>query len=142
MSDAIRITHTATRKPKPKDHELGFGTIFTDHMFVADFQEEKGWYDPRIEPYGPIPLDPAAAVLHYAQAIFDGLKAFRGKDGKVRLFWPQKHIERMNNSARRLCIPEVDPELGLQSLVDVVRVDQEWVASSVGTALSIRPTTV
>ena len=111
-------------------------------MFVADFQDEKGWYDPRIEPYGPIPLDPAAAVLHYAQAIFDGLKAFRGKDGRVRLFRPQKHVERMNMSARRLCIPALDQELALQSLVELVRLEQEWVPSSVGTALYIRPTII
>ena len=139
MSDAIRITRATTKKPKPKDSELAFGTVFTDHMFVADFQEEKGWYDPRIEPYGPIPLDPAAAVLHYAQAIFDGLKAFRGQDGRVRLFRPQKHIERLNNSARRLCIPTLDPEFALQSLVSLVGLEQAWVPSSVGTALYVRP---
>jgi branched-chain amino acid aminotransferase len=139
MSDAIRITRASAKKPKPKDTELGFGTIFTDHMFLADFQEEKGWYDPRIEPYGPIPLDPAAAVLHYAQAIFDGLKAFRGHDGRVRLFRPQKHIERMNNSARRLCIPTLDPDFALQSLVTLVGLEQAWVPSSVGTALYVRP---
>jgi branched-chain amino acid aminotransferase len=139
MSDPIRLTRATARKPKPKDTELGFGTVFTDHMFVADFQEEKGWYDPRIEPYGPIPLDPAAAVLHYAQAIFDGLKAFRGQDGKVRLFRPQKHIERMNNSARRLCIPPLDAEFALQSLVTLVGLEQAWVPSSVGTALYVRP---
>jgi len=142
MSHAIRVTHATHRKPKPRDHELGFGTVFTDHMFVADFEEEKGWYDPRIEPYGPIPLDPAAAVLHYAQAIFDGLKAFRGQDGRVRLFRPQKHVERMNHSARRLCIPELDPDLALQSLVELVRLEQDWVPSSVGTALYIRPTII
>jgi branched-chain amino acid aminotransferase len=111
-------------------------------MFVADFQDEKGWYDPRIEPYGPLSLDPAAAVLHYAQAVFDGLKAFRGQDGRVRLFRPQKHVERLNQSARRLCIPAVDPDLALQSLVDLVRVDHDWVPSSVGTSLYIRPTIV
>ena len=92
MTQPIRITRATQKKPKPRDNELGFGTVFTDHMFVADFQEEKGWYDPRIEPYGPIPLEPAAAVLHYAQAIFDGWKAFRGKDGRVRLFRPQNHF--------------------------------------------------
>src|SRR5215813_6475686 len=95
MTDAIRIVKAAAHKPKPKDADLTFGTVFTDHMFVADFQEEKGWYDPRVAPYGPIPLDPAAAVLHNAQAVFDGLKAFRGVDDKVRLFRPQKHVERM-----------------------------------------------
>ena len=139
MSEPIRITRATAKKPHPRDNELGFGTVFTDHMFVADFQEEKGWYDPRIEPYGPLALDPAAAVLHYAQAIFDGLKAFRGKDGKVRLFRPQKHIERMNHSARRLCVPGLDPEFALQSLVTLVGLEKDWVPSSVGTALYVRP---
>ncbi|HKB23538.1 MAG TPA: branched-chain amino acid aminotransferase [Methylomirabilota bacterium] len=142
MSEPIRVTRAATKKRKPKDSDLTFGTVFTDHMFVADFQEEKGWYDPRIEPYGPFSLDPACAVLHYAQAVFDGLKAFRGKDGQVRLFRPQKHIERLNNSARRLCIPPVDPELALKALVELVRIEKEWVPSTVGTSLYIRPTII
>jgi branched-chain amino acid aminotransferase len=142
MIEPIRITRATTRKPRPKDAELGFGTVFTDHMFVANFQEEKGWYDPRVEPYGPFPMDPAAAVLHYAQAIFDGLKAFRGVDGKVRLFRPQKHVERMNGSAKRLCIPALDPELGLESLTRLVAIDRDWVPSLVGTSLYIRPTIV
>ena len=142
MSEAIRITKSTTLKPKPKDADLGFGQIFTDHMFLADFQEEKGWYDPRVEPYGPLELDPAAAVLHYAQSIFDGLKAFRGVDGKVRLFRPQKHVERMNNSAKRLCIPPLDPTLTLQSIVSVVGIDREWVPRTIGTSLYIRPTVI
>src|SRR5882724_7648999 len=143
MSDAIRIVKAAaTHKPKPKDSELGFGNIFTDHMFVADFQEEKGWYDPRVEPYGPLSLDPAAAVLHYAQAIFDGLKAFRGVDGKVRLFRPQKHVERMNHSAKRMCIPPLDPALALQSIVTLVGIERDWVPSTIGTSLYIRPTII
>ncbi len=142
MSDPIRMTRATTKKPKPKDKDLTFGTVFTDHMFVVDFQEEKGWYDPRIEPYGPLALDPACAVLHYAQSVFDGLKAFRGKDGKVRLFRPQKHIERMNNSARRMCIPPVDPELTLKALVELVRLEKEWVPSTIGTSLYIRPTII
>ena len=142
MSEPIRITKAPTLKKKPKDSELGFGIIFTDHMFVANFQEEKGWYDPRVEPYAPIPLDPAAAVLHYAQAVFDGLKAFRGVDGKLRLFRPQKHVERLNNSARRMCIPPLDPELALQSIVTVVQTDGEWVPRMLGTSLYIRPTII
>src|SRR5215475_7860502 len=120
MSEAIRINKTTAPKPKPKDAELGFGQIFTDHMFLCDFQEEKGWYDPRVEPYGPIALDPAGAVLHYAQAVFDGLKAFRGHDGKIRLFRPHKHAERLNNSARRMCIPPLDGDLALRSLTSLV----------------------
>ncbi len=142
MNDAIRITRTAAPRPKPKDGELGFGTVFTDHMFVMEFQEDKGWYDPRIEPYGPLSLEPAAAVLHYAQALFEGLKAFRGRDGKIRLFRPQKHVERMNATARRMCIPPVDPDLALRSLTTLVDVDREWVPGTVGTSLYIRPTLV
>lgn len=142
MTEPIRIHRVTSRKPKPKDSELGFGQIFTDHMFLADFQEEKGWYDPRIEPYGPLPLLPATAVLHYAQAVFDGLKAFRGVDGKIRLFRPRKHVERLNNSARRLCIPPLDPELSLQSLVSLVDLERDWVPGTVGTSLYIRPTII
>ena len=142
MSEPIRITKAPTLKKKPKNSELGFGIIFTDHMFVANFQEEKGWYDPRVEPYAPLPLDPAAAVLHYAQAVFDGLKAFRGVDGKLRLFRPQKHVERLNNSARRMCIPPLDPDLALQSIVTVVQTDGEWVPRMLGTSLYIRPTII
>jgi branched-chain amino acid aminotransferase len=142
MTEPIRITRAATLKQKPKDADLGFGTVFTDHMFVADFQEEKGWYDPRIEPYGPFSLDPATAVLHYAQAVFDGLKAFRGKDGVVRLFRPQRHLERLNQSAERLCIPQLDPELALRSLVMLVGMEKDWVPSTVGTALYVRPTII
>ena len=142
MAEAIRITKARTLKTKPKDADLGFGQIFTDHMFVADFQEEKGWYDPRVEPYGPLEMDPAAAVLHYAQAVFEGLKAFRGVDGKVRLFRPQKNIERLNNSARRMCIPPLDPDLALQSIVTLVGVEREWVPRTIGTSLYVRPTIV
>ena len=142
MSEPIRITKATAKKQKPKDSELAFGNVFTDHMFVMDFQEEKGWYDPRIEPYGPFPLDPAAAVLHYAQAVFDGLKAFRSRDGKVRLFRPQKHVERLIESSRRLCIPPLDPELALKSLVTLVGMEKEWVPSTVGTSLYVRPTII
>jgi branched-chain amino acid aminotransferase len=139
MSEPIRISRATTKKPKPKDSELTFGTVFTDHMFVLDFQEEKGWYDPRVEPYGPFPLDPAAAVLHYAQAVFDGLKAFRARDGQVRLFRPQKHVERLIQSSQRLCIPPLDPDLALKSLVTLVGIEKDWVPSTVGTSLYVRP---
>ena len=139
MTEPIRIVKATTLKQKPRDADLGFGQIFTDHMFLADFQEEKGWYDPRVEPYGPLPLDPAAAVLHYAQSIFDGLKAFRGVDGQVRLFRPQKHVERMANSARRLCIPPVDLSLALDSIVTLVGIERDWVPKTIGTSLYVRP---
>jgi branched-chain amino acid aminotransferase len=142
MLDPIRIAKATTLRRKPKDADLGFGQIFTDHMFLADFQEEKGWYDPRIEPYGPIPMDPAAAVLHYAQGVFDGLKAFRGVDGKIRLFRPQKHVERMNNSAKRMCIPPLDPGMALESIVKLVGMERDWVPKTIGTSLYVRPTIV
>jgi branched-chain amino acid aminotransferase len=142
MSEPIRISRATTKKPKPKDSELTFGTVFTDHIFVMDFQEEKGWYDPRVEPYGPFPLDPAAAVLHYAQAVFDGLKAFRRRDGQVRLFRPQKHVERLIQSSQRLCIPPLDPDIALKSLVTLVGIEKDWVPSTVGTSLYVRPTII
>jgi branched-chain amino acid aminotransferase len=142
MTEPIRITRATTLRPHPKDSDLGFGTVFTDHIFVMDYQEGKGWYDPRVEPYGPFSLDPATAVLHYAQAVFDGLKAFRGRDGKIRLFRPQQHVERMIGSARRMCIPPLDPDLTLRSLVTLVDTDRGWVPSSIGTSLYIRPTII
>ncbi len=142
MSAAIRITKTAQKKQKPKDKDLAFGTDFTDHMFLVDFQEEKGWYDPRVEPYGPLALDPATAVLHYGQGLFEGLKAFRGKDGKIRLFRPNKHVERLNRTATKMCIPTLDPDLVLKSWTTLVDVDRDWVPSALGTSLYIRPTII
>src|SRR5438552_5233114 len=141
-SDAIRITKTAKKKQRPKDKDLAFGTVFTDHMFVVDFQEEKGWYDPRVEPYAPLSLDPATAVLHYGQSLFEGLKAFRGTDGTIRLFRPQKHVERLNRTAERMCIPPLDPDLVLKSWTTLIDVDRDWVPSSVGTSAYIRPTII
>src|SRR2546429_2168349 len=142
MADAIRITKTTSGKKKPKDKDLAFGNVFTDHMFIADFQEEKGWYDPRVEPYAPFPLDPATAVLHYGQSLFEGLKAFRGRDGAIRLFRPQKHVERLNRTAVRRTSPPLDPELILRSWTTLVDVDRAWVPASVGTSLYIRPTII
>ena len=142
MNDGISITRAASPKTKPKDAELGFGTEFTDHMFLMDFQEEKGWYDPRIEPYGPFSLDPATAVLHYGQGLFEGLKAFRGTDGTIRLFRPQKHVERLNVTARRMCIPTIEPDMVLKSWTTLVDVDRDWVPAALGTSLYLRPTIV
>ncbi len=142
MNDAIRITRTTGPKPRPKDSELGFGQVFTDHMFLMDYQEGKGWYDPRIEPYGPLSLDPATAFLHYGQGLFEGLKAFRGQDGRIRMFRPRKHAERLNNTARRMCIPTLDPDAILESWRALVGLDRDWVPSTVGTSLYIRPTII
>ena len=142
MREPIRITRSTNKKEKPKDKDLAFGNVFTDHMFVANFEEEKGWYDPRVEPYGPFPLDPATAVLHYGQSLFEGLKAFRGRDGKIRLFRPDKHVARLNRTAERMCIPALDPDLVLKSWTTLIDVDRDWVPSSVGTSAYIRPTII
>ena len=142
MAEPIRITKATSLKPHPKDSELGFGTVFTDHMFLMDYKEGKGWFDPRVEPYGPLSLDPATAVLHYAQELFEGLKAFRSRDGKIRLFRPQKHAERLNNTARRMCIPPIEPDLVIKSWTTLVDLDRDWVPSSVGTSVYIRPTII
>ncbi len=142
MNNGITITRTTTPRPKPKDAELAFGTEFTDHLFLMDYQADKGWFHPRVEPYGPLSLDPATAVLHYAQSMFEGLKAFRGKDGKVRLFRPDKHVERLNRTAQRLCIPTLDPEMVLKSWTTLVGVDRDWVPRAIGTSLYIRPTII
>src|SRR5258705_13470238 len=123
MTEPIRITKTTSKRDKPKDKDLAFGNVFTDHMFVANFEEEKGWYDPRVEPYAPFPLDPATAVLHYGQSLFEGLKAFRDRDGKIRLFRPDKHVSRLNRTAERKCIPALDPDLVLKPCTTLVDVD-------------------
>jgi len=139
---SIPVTRTAHPKTRPADDSLSFGTVFTDHIFVMDYEEGKGWHDPRIIPYEAFSLDPASSVLHYAQAVFDGLKAFRGKDGEVRLFRPRKHAERLNKSCERLCIPELDVELVLESFRRLVDVDRDWVPSKAGTSLYLRPTVI
>lgn len=135
----IRIEKTETPKTKPDYRALGFGRYFTDHMFLMNYSVEKGWHDARIVPYGPLSLDPSAMVFHYAQELFEGLKAYRTSDGTIQLFRPQKNIERMNNTCDRLCVPRIDPEDALQAIKAVVEVDKDWVPYDVGTSLYIRP---
>jgi branched-chain amino acid aminotransferase len=137
------MSSSAAANPEsmPGDNHLSFGTIFTDHMLRAEYEEGRGWLNYRIEPYGPLSFDPAAAVLHYGQSVFDGLKAFRSDDGRVRLFRPEKHIERLSASARRLCMPALD-SAALSWLVEFVRTEQDSVPSTPGTSLYVRPTIV
>lgn len=136
----IRIDKTTNPKQKPgADDPLVFGTIFTDHMFVMDYEEGKGWYDPRVEPYAPITLEPSAMVFHYGQEMFEGLKAYKAEDGRILLFRPDKNIERANRTNRRICIPEVDEELFLEAIKTVVRIDADWIPTKEGTSLYIRP---
>ena len=138
----IKTELSGTRKPRPAEADLIFGRLFTDHMAVADWDEGKGWTGPRVVPYGPFLLDPAAAVFHYGQEIFDGLKAFRAADGRVRLFRVDRHCRRLAEGAARLCMPAMDPELLRDLLVTLVGIDRDWVPSSPGTSLYLRPTLI
>jgi len=140
MDIEIQKAEPSQMKPKPRDEaNLGFGDIFTDHMFLMDYEAGKGWHSPRIEPYKDIGLDPAAMVLHYGQEIFEGLKAYRGIDGGIYLFRARDNFARLNRSAQRLCMPEVDPDLAMQGLKKLIELDQEWVPRTKGTSLYIRP---
>ena len=124
----IRIEKTTNPKPLPAaDDPLVFGTIFTDHMFVMNYETGKGWFDPRIVPYAPITLDPSAMVFHYGQEMFEGLKAYKTDDGRILMFRPDKNIERANNTNKRICIPQVDPDLFLEAMKELVRTDQAWI---------------
>ena len=136
----IRIERTTAPKEKPgQDNPLVFGTIFTDHMFVMDYDEENGWHDPRVIPYQPLVLEPSCMVFHYGQEMFEGLKAYKADDGRILLFRPDKNIERANRSNRRLCIPEIPEDIFLEALKTVIKVDADWIPTRPGTALYIRP---
>ncbi len=136
----IRYELAENRKPLPtEDNPLTFGTIFTDHMFIMDYEEGKGWIDPRIVPYAPIELYPSAMVFHYGQEMFEGLKAYKAEDGRVLLFRPDCNIERANNTNERICIPTIPAEDFQQALEAIVRVDKEWIPTKPGTSLYIRP---
>ncbi|GAB6094187.1 branched-chain amino acid aminotransferase [Desulfatiferula olefinivorans] len=138
----ISITKASTLKDHPSDQGLGFGTVFTDHMFNMDYNPEKGWHNPRIEPFGPLTMSPATMVLHYGQAIFEGLKAFRSPDGGVQLFRPRDNFKRMNKSAEMLCIPQFDEDMVMEALLKLVDLDRSWVPGATGTSLYIRPTII
>jgi branched-chain amino acid aminotransferase len=134
----ISITRSKEARPKPPASDLGFGRFFTDHMFLADYAGGS-WGNGRVVPYGPLPLDPAAAALHYGQTLFEGMKAYRSKTGRALVFRPELHAARLNASAERLCmppLPEADFQAGLRALLDV---DRGWIPDAPGTALYIRP---
>ncbi len=136
----MQITTTLTTTPKAKPTgTLGFGKIFTDHMFVMDYSVENGWHDARIVPFQDISLSPACMVFHYGQEMFEGMKAYRAKDGRVLLFRPEKNIERMNNTNERMCIPQVNNADVLKAIEELVWVDKEWIPTEPGTSLYIRP---
>lgn len=136
----IKVELTKQPKAKPTDEtKLGFGSIFTDHMFIMNYDEGQGWHDARIVPYGPIELDPSAMCLHYGQTVFEGMKAYRGKDGRVLLFRPEKNMARLNVSNERLCIPKIDEAFALKCIEKLVSVEKDWIPTAEGTSLYIRP---
>ena len=135
----ITVQKTTNPAQKPDPNNLGFGQIFTDHMFMMEWDEGIGWHDARIVPFAPIPLHPASTVLHYGSEIFEGLKAYRREDGKVQLFRPIENIRRMNTSAERLCLPTIPEEDALQVLLEFVKCEQDWTPSQEGTSLYLRP---
>lgn len=129
-------------KTKPDDSKLSFGTTFTDYMFNMDYNPQNGWHHPRIEPYASIDMDPATMILHYGQGVFEGLKAYRTEKGTVQLFRPRDNFRRMNNSARLLCIPEIDEDFVLDCLKKLLTIEKNWVPGAPGTSLYIRPTII
>ena len=143
MDIRIEALPESRRKPVITDHTaLGFGQHFTDRILKAEWDAKRGWHDARIEPYGPLALDPAAKVYHYAQEVFEGLKAYRWQDGRIALFRPGMNAARLNRSASRVALPEVPEELFLSGIDQLVRLEREWVPGAPGTALYIRPTLI
>lgn len=138
----LTITKADQLQTKPDDAKLGFGSIFTDHMFNMDYNPQDGWHNPRIEPYASIDMDPATMVLHYGQAVFEGLKAFRTESGAIQLFRPKDNFKRMNNSSRLMCIPDIDEAFVLDALKQLLVIEKNWVPSAPETSLYIRPTII
>lgn len=139
MKYNFSITKTTNPKQKPDPDTLRFGQVFTDHMFIMEYSPEKGWHNGRVQPYAPLQIDPAAAVFHYAQEMFEGLKAYKSKEGKVLLFRPDMNAKRTTNTNERMCIPHIDEELFVEAVKAVVEVDKDWIPNKKGTSLYIRP---
>ena len=139
----IPVTLTTNPKKKPEDEsKLGFGKIFTDHMFIMDYEKGRGWHDARVVPYGPFVMDPACTVFHYAQEIFEGMKCYRRKDGGLQLFRPRDNFKRMNRSAERMAIPQFDEDVAMAGLEKLLEVEKDWVPHTQGATLYIRPTII
>ncbi len=137
---AIRVEKTINPKPLPEpENPLKFGTIFTDHMFIMNYETGKGWHDPRIVPYQPVVLEPSAMVFHYGQEMFEGLKAYRADDGRILLFRPDMNAKRTNHTNERLCIPKIPEEDFVQAVKELVKIDAAWIPNRKETSLYIRP---
>ena len=137
--EKISVTLTRTPKTKPAGPNIPFGVIMTDHMFLMNYDREQGWHNPRIEPYGPFQIDPTCMVLHYAQEVFEGMKAYRDSEGHIRLFRPEENFKRFNSSCERLSIPTIDVDFCVEAVKELVTLEKDWVPSAPGTSLYIRP---
>ncbi len=137
--EPIQINKAKTLKDLPDPATLVFGKVFTDHMFLMNYDAGKGWHSPRIEPYAPLSLEPSCMVFHYAQEVFEGMKAYRDPDGGVRLFRPMDNVKRLNDSCERLCIPQLPEDIALEGIEALVRLEERWVPSLEGTSLYVRP---
>ncbi len=135
----ISYTESKQLKTKLSEENLGFGKNTTDYMFIMDYNDKQGWYDPKIVPYSPIPLDPSTCVLHYGQGVFEGLKAYKSKDGRILLFRPDENIKRLNRSCDRTCIPALDEADVLEAIKKIVILEKDWIPTAEGTSLYIRP---
>lgn len=138
----IKVLSLPAEKMKEKindESQLGFGKHFTDRMLMIEWKTGQGWFDARIEPYGPFVLEPSCSVFHYAQEIFEGLKAYKWADGRVALFRPEMNARRFNLSADRLCMPNLPEEVFLSGIKQLVALEQDWIPTAPGTSLYIRP---
>lgn len=139
----IKVTKTATPKAKPQDEsKLGFGKIFSDHMFIMEYEEGKGWSNPRVQPYQNLSIDPASPVLHYGQEIFEGLKAYRSSGKDILLFRARENALRLNKSAERMCMPTIDIDMNYEAMKAIVDCERDWVPKNEGTSLYLRPTMI
>lgn len=139
MDYNFSVTKTTNPKQKPDENNLVFGKYFTDHMFIMDYDEGIGWHDGRVVPYSKIEIDPASCVLHYAQMMFEGLKAYKTEDGHIQLFRPDMNVKRMNSTNMRMCIPQMPEDLFIEAVKSVVNADIDWIPCAQGTSLYIRP---
>lgn len=140
--DVTKIEPGACGEKPTDESTLGFGRVFSDHFFLMDYDPQQGWYNPRIEPYRMLQLDPATMVLHYGQEVFEGLKAYKGKDGGLYLFRYKDNLRRLQRSCVRMKIPAFDEELVADAIKQLVRLDQDWIPCSEGCSLYIRPTVI
>jgi branched-chain amino acid aminotransferase len=137
--EAIQFNLKERKTKVTLPESLGFGKIFTDHMFEMNYNEKDGWNNPVIRPVDNLAVHPASMFIHYGQTVFEGLKAFKHESGDVVIFRPEKHFERLNNSSRRVCIPEVDVDFALEALKELINIDKDWIPSKLGDSLYIRP---